>query len=116
VNSVRKTHHVVVVEEDWRHCGMGDEIVASLQEAAFDYLDAPMLRVTADDEPTPYSKTLERAALPDETRVMRAVKQVLARLSPQEAEQVAQAAQVEAGRTSAEQAEQEEEEEEEIEA
>jgi pyruvate dehydrogenase E1 component beta subunit len=109
VNSLKKTHHLVVVEEDWPKCGMGAEIIASLQEVAFDYLDAPMLRVTAEDVPMPYSKNLERSMIPDESKVIKAVRRVMARYSPEEMQ--VQRAQAEQRAYQPEQEEEEEEEE-----
>jgi pyruvate dehydrogenase E1 component beta subunit len=78
-NSVKKTHHAVIVVEDWPTCGAGAEIIARLQETAFDYLDGPMIRVSSEDTPMPYSKNLERSALPDEKKVVDAVRRVLGR-------------------------------------
>ncbi len=72
--SVKKTHRAVIVEEDWPTCGAGAEIMARLQETAFDYFDAPIFRVTSEDVPMPYSKNLERSALPDEAKVINAVR------------------------------------------
>jgi pyruvate dehydrogenase E1 component beta subunit len=63
VNSVKKTGRAVVFEEDWLSFGIGAEIVARVQEEAFDYLDAPVKRVASVEVPLPYSKPLERAAL-----------------------------------------------------
>ena len=63
VNSVKKTGRAIVFEEDWRSYGIGAEIVATLQEDAFDYLDAPIERVASVEVPLPYSKPLELAAL-----------------------------------------------------
>ena len=77
LESVRKTHRAIVVEEDWPQCGVGAEVVDIIQHRAFDYLDAPILRVTASDNPMPYSRELELAALPDEEKVIEAVRQVL---------------------------------------
>lgn len=71
--SLKKTHRAVVVEEDWPTCGAGAEVMARLQETAFDYFDAPIIRVTSEDVPMPYSKNLERMALPDEQKVIDAV-------------------------------------------
>ena len=62
--SVRKTNRCVVVEEGWPHGGVGANIAALIQEQAFDYLDAPVQRVTGADVPMPYSKRLEQAAIP----------------------------------------------------
>jgi pyruvate dehydrogenase E1 component beta subunit len=74
INSVKKTHHVVIVEEDWPQCGIGAQIADQIQLHAFDYLDAPILRVTLADCPMPYSKELEQSALPDEAKVIDAVR------------------------------------------
>jgi len=70
--SVSKTNHVVVVEEGWPHGGVGANVAALIQEQAFDYLDAPIQRVTGADVPMPYSKRLEQAAIPHEEHVIKA--------------------------------------------
>ncbi len=77
VDSVKKTHRAVVVEEDWPYFGAGAQVVDFLQLSAFDYLDAPVLRVTSADVPMPYAKELELAALPDEQKIIAAVRRVL---------------------------------------
>ncbi len=64
LESVRKTHRVIVVEEGWRTGGLGAEIAATLQEIAFNELDAPIARVAGLEVPMPYAKNLERATLP----------------------------------------------------
>jgi pyruvate dehydrogenase E1 component beta subunit len=64
LESVRKTNRAVVVEEGWPHGGVGANLAALIQEQAFDYLDAPVQRVTGADVPMPYSKRLEQAAIP----------------------------------------------------
>ena len=64
LESVRKTNRCVVVEEGWPHGGVGANVAALIQEQAFDYLDAPIQRVTGADVPMPYSKALEQAAIP----------------------------------------------------
>lgn len=74
VTSVRKTGRLVIVEEGWRFGGLGAQIAESVYAAAFDYLDAPIVRVTGEDVPMPYSRPLEDAAIPDLSRVMQAVK------------------------------------------
>ncbi len=79
LNSVRKTNRVVVVEEGWEYCGVGAQFVDVIQREAFDYLDAPVLRVTGADVPMPYAKNLEHAALPDKEKVKDAVHRVLYR-------------------------------------
>ncbi|MCC6965995.1 MAG: pyruvate dehydrogenase complex E1 component subunit beta [Nitrospira sp.] len=74
VTSVKKTGRVVIVEEGWRFCGLGAQIADSIYTAAFDYLDGPIVRVTGEDVPMPYSRPLEDAAIPDVPRVVAAVK------------------------------------------
>ena len=74
VESVRKTNRAVVVEEDWGSYGIGAEVAARLQEAAFDYLDAPVLRVAAVEAPLPYAANLERAAWPSSDKVLDALR------------------------------------------
>ena len=76
VESVRKTHRAVVVQEQWKLYGAGAEISARLQEEAFDELDAPVLRVTGEDVPMPYARNLELLATPKEQHVIDAVKRV----------------------------------------
>ena len=77
--SVRKTNRAVVVEEGWAFCGVGAQLVDTIQHRAFDYLDAPVLRVTGADVPMPYAKNLEHLAMPDKQRVKDAVNRVLYR-------------------------------------
>jgi pyruvate dehydrogenase E1 component beta subunit len=76
VNSVKKTNRVVVAEESHAFCGVGAEISAQIMERAFDYLDAPVKRLSGVDAPMPYAKNLERLALPDVERIVRAVREV----------------------------------------
>uniref|UniRef100_A0AC35TJM2 Pyruvate dehydrogenase E1 component subunit beta n=1 Tax=Rhabditophanes sp. KR3021 TaxID=114890 RepID=A0AC35TJM2_9BILA len=76
--SLMKTNHLVTVESGWPVCGIGAEIAAQICESeAFDYLDAPVARVTGVDVPMPYAVSLETAALPQNTDVISAVKRVL---------------------------------------
>ena len=72
LESVRKTNRAVIVEEGWPHGGVGANLAALIQEQAFDYLDAPIGRVTGADVPMPYSKPLEQAAFPHAEHVVRA--------------------------------------------
>jgi pyruvate dehydrogenase E1 component beta subunit len=72
LDSVQKTNRCVVVEEGWPHGGVGANIAALIQEQAFDYLDAPVQRVTGADVPMPYSKRLEQAAIPHAEHVVSA--------------------------------------------
>jgi pyruvate dehydrogenase E1 component beta subunit len=76
VESVKKTSRLVTVEEGWRQSGVGAEIAARVMESAFDWLDAPILRVTGKDVPMPYAANLEKLALPSVAEVVQAVKDV----------------------------------------
>src|SRR5882762_9198164 len=76
VTSVQKTNRCIVVEEGWQQSGVGAEIVARLMEHAFDYLDAPVLRVSGKDVPMPYAANLEKLALPSAAEVVEAAKAV----------------------------------------
>jgi pyruvate dehydrogenase E1 component beta subunit len=77
--TVRKTNRAVYLEEGWTYLGVGAQIVATIQEEAFDHLDAPVLRVTQADVPMPYAKNLELMAKPSADRVVAAVNKVLYR-------------------------------------
>jgi pyruvate dehydrogenase E1 component beta subunit len=76
IQSVKKTNRLVSVEESWPFAGIGSEISAVCMELAFDWLDAPVRRVTGVDVPMPYAKNLEDMYLPDPARVIEAVKAV----------------------------------------
>ncbi len=76
ITSVKKTNRLVTVEETWPVCGIGAEIAAEVQAKAFDWLDAPILRVTQKDVPLPYAANLEKLALPSAEEVVEAVKAV----------------------------------------
>jgi pyruvate dehydrogenase E1 component beta subunit len=76
VTSVKKTGRVVTVEEGWQQSGIGAEIAARIMERAFDYLDAPVARVSAKDVPLPYAANLEKLALPSVADVVAAAKAV----------------------------------------
>ncbi|HSD76094.1 MAG TPA: pyruvate dehydrogenase complex E1 component subunit beta [Solirubrobacteraceae bacterium] len=73
LESVRRTNRCVVVEEGWPHGGVGANLAALVQEQAFDFLDAPVGRVTGADVPMPYAKNLEQIAFPHEPQVVEAV-------------------------------------------
>jgi pyruvate dehydrogenase E1 component beta subunit len=75
--SVRKTSRAVVLEDDWLSYGVGAEIAATIQEGAFDYLDAPVRRVAAAEIPLPYGKPLELAALPAADDLAKVIGEVL---------------------------------------
>ena len=77
INSVKKTNRAVILEEDWRSYGIGAELAATIQEDAFDYLDAPVLRVGSLEVPLPYSKPLEVAALASADHLIEAIHKVL---------------------------------------
>jgi pyruvate dehydrogenase E1 component subunit beta len=77
LDSLRKTNRVVVAEEGWKYYGTGQGIAALIYEHGFDYLDAPVAHVTGKDVPMPYSKVLERAALPTSADVIAAVKAIV---------------------------------------
>ena len=74
VESVRKTHRAVVVQEQWRWFSVASEVAAIIQEQAFDDLDAPVERVSGVETPAPYARNLELAAFPSEQNVIDAVR------------------------------------------
>jgi len=76
VRSVEKTGRCVVVEEGWQQSGIAAEIAARLMEQAFDYLDAPVARVSGKDVPMPYAANLEKLALPSVAEVVAAAKAI----------------------------------------
>jgi pyruvate dehydrogenase E1 component beta subunit len=76
VASVKKTGRAVTVEEGWQQNGVGAEVAARIMEHAFDYLDAPVLRVSGKDVPMPYAANLEKLALPSAAEVIAAAKAV----------------------------------------
>ena len=74
--SVRKNNRIVIVEQGWPVCGIGAEIAARVCAEAFDYLDAPPMRVAGEDVPMPYAANLEALALPDADKVMAAARAI----------------------------------------
>lgn len=76
VQSVKKTNRLVSIEEGWPFAGIGSEMSALMMEHAFDYLDAPVMRVTGKDVPLPYAANLEKLALPQIDDIINAVKSV----------------------------------------
>ena len=76
VESVKKTNRVVLAEESHPICGINAEISSQIMEHAFDYLDAPVKRVSGVDVPMPYAKNLEDLAIPDVNRIIAAVREV----------------------------------------
>lgn len=77
IKSIQKTNRLVVVEEGWPFCSISSEIITQVLELAFDYLDAPPVRVTSEDVPLPYALNLEKLALPSADKVVLAVQSVL---------------------------------------
>lgn len=77
IKSVQKTNRLVVVEESWPLASIASEVGFKVQKEAFDYLDAPILRVMGGDVPLPYAPTLIEAYLPNPARVIKAVKEVM---------------------------------------
>lgn len=77
IESVKKTNRLVVVEEAWPLGSIATEVSFKVQKDAFDYLDAPVLRVTSADVPLPYAPTLIEEALPNSAKIIQAVKKVL---------------------------------------
>ena len=76
VRSVEKTNRVVIVEENWRTGGFSAEIASTVQEAAFDYLDGPVGRVSGHDVPAPYNATLEDMQIPDAARIIEEIEKL----------------------------------------
>ena len=77
VESVKKTHRAVAVQEQWRYFGVASEVAAIIQDKAFDYLDAPVERVSGAEVPAPYARNLELAAFPSEEMVADAARRAL---------------------------------------
>jgi pyruvate dehydrogenase E1 component beta subunit len=76
VKSTRKTNRVVVAEESHPFCGVAAEISTQIMEQAFDFLDAPVKRVSGADVPMPYAKNLEELAIPTVEQIVAAVREV----------------------------------------
>lgn len=79
LESVRKTHRLVVVHEGWTKWGFGAEVAATVMEEAFDWLDAPVTRIGMRDVPMPYNDTLERSVIPTQADIAAACRAVLYR-------------------------------------
>jgi pyruvate dehydrogenase E1 component beta subunit len=78
VASVKKTHRVIIVEEDMKSGGIGAEVAASIIEQCFDYLDAPVIRLAGKDVPVPYNGRMEETVIPYPKDIVRAVEDMLA--------------------------------------
>ena len=76
LNSVKKTNRIITVEESWPFASIGSEVVNIVQKNAFDYLDAPIIKVNSADVPMPYSSKLEKIYLPQIEDIVKAVKEV----------------------------------------
>jgi pyruvate dehydrogenase E1 component beta subunit len=76
VASVKKTNRLVIAEESHPFCGVAAEITTEVMEHAFDYLDAPIKRISGADVPMPYAKNLENLAIPTAEQIVAAVKEV----------------------------------------
>ncbi len=76
LDSVAKTHRVVIAEQDHPFCGVGAEVCYRIQKNIFDELDAPIIRVSQEDVPMPYNERLEKAVLPNAEKLIAAVKKV----------------------------------------
>jgi pyruvate dehydrogenase E1 component beta subunit len=74
--SIRKTHRLVVVQETWPKCSVSSEVAAVAAEKALDYLDEPVVRVTAHEVPTPFAPVLEEYVLPNEEKIVAAVREI----------------------------------------
>ncbi|NNV56665.1 pyruvate dehydrogenase complex E1 component subunit beta [Limnovirga soli] len=77
LESVKKTNRLVIVEEQWPMCSVSSEIAYRIQKEGFDYLDAPVLRITSADAPMHYAPNLAALAIPDVTRTVKLVKEVM---------------------------------------
>jgi 2-oxoisovalerate dehydrogenase E1 component len=78
IQSVVKTGRLLIVDEDFAHCGIGAEIAAQLADRGFDDLDAPIRRLNGKASPTPYSPTLEAAVVPNTEAIAQAIRELCA--------------------------------------
>lgn len=79
IASVKKTNRAMTVEEGWRSFGIGSEVASRIYEEAFDYLDAPILRLGGAEVPMPYNKRLEKAALPQKADIVAGARELVAK-------------------------------------
>lgn len=77
LESVKKTNRLVIVAEEWPMCGVASELAYRIQKEGFDYLDAPVRRITSADAPMHYAPNLVAAYLPDVPRTVKLVKEVM---------------------------------------
>lgn len=78
IKSVKKTGKLIVVDEDYERCSFASEVMAIIASEAFDYLDAPLKRVSTPNVPIPYSPVLEKEIIPNEEKIIKAIKSILA--------------------------------------
>ena len=76
IKSVKKTGRILVIEEGWKQCGVGAEIISIIVEEAFDYLDAEPVRISGKDVPLPYAENLEKDALPQIDEIIHKAKEI----------------------------------------
>ena len=79
IKSVKKTHFAVLVEEGHYFGGIASEVGFEIQESCFEYLDAPVARVSQMETPMPYSKVLEKETMPNVARILKTIERTLAR-------------------------------------
>ena len=77
LNSVKKTHRVLCLQETWLTCGVAGEVAAVIADLAFDYLDAPVKRMGSPDCPAPFSPDLETYVLPSVNGIVQAVRELM---------------------------------------
>ncbi|MCA9307423.1 MAG: alpha-ketoacid dehydrogenase subunit beta, partial [Phycisphaerales bacterium] len=77
IESLKKTNRIVIVDQSWPFGGVSSEVMAQICEKGFDWLDHPPVRVNTEDVPTPYSKVLEQAYLPNASKIVAAVRRVV---------------------------------------
>jgi len=77
IDSVKKTNRLIILEESWPFGNISTEITYQVQAQAFDYLDAPIIKINTADTPAPYSPNLLKEWLPNSEDVVKAVKKVL---------------------------------------
>jgi pyruvate dehydrogenase E1 component beta subunit len=76
INSIRKTHRCLIVDEDYGYCGIGAGILDKIQKQVFDDLDAPIERVASEEVPVPFNHYLEEAMMPNVDKIVAAAKEV----------------------------------------
>ena len=77
IKSIKKTNRCIIVEQGWSQSGVSSEIMSIIMENAFDWLDAPVTRITGKDVPMPYAENLEKLALPSLDELINAVNELI---------------------------------------